>query len=125
MHDWGRLAELEERAARLCRRLEEIEEAAPAGRFALVKEVDDVEFLVDPRLLWGPPRLVVRRGLRVAEIWLHPEGPEASRPGSIGVVEERRLLVLVAEHLDDLTSAWFDLREDRRRGRPRRNLFVD
>ena len=125
MNEWRRLAELEERAARLYRRLERIEQSAPPGRFALVMEVDDLEFLVDPGLLWGPPRVAVRRGLRVAEIWLHPDGPALSSLGRFTELEERRLLALVSEHLEDLTDAWFNLRQDRRRGRLHRHLFVD
>ena len=33
--------------------------------------------------------------------------------------------MFASEHLEDLTTAWFDLPEDQRRGRLRRNLFVD
>ena len=125
MDHYTTMTGLKERAARLYRRLERMEEAVAPGMFALVKKIDDVEFLVDPQLLWGPPRVAVRRGSGVLEVWLDPEGPEVSRPGAFTVFEQRRLVALVAEHLDDLTSAWFNLREDRRRGRLRRNLLVD
>ena len=132
MDDWRRRSELEERAARAFRRLEALESATP-GRFAFVKAVDDVELLIDPRLLWGPPRVAVRRGHRMAEIWLDPEGPEVSSrkrsspevPDGFTAFEVRRLLALVADHLEELTEAWFALREDWRRGRLGRNVFVD
>lgn len=50
-------------------------------RYALVLEVDHFEVLIELRHLWKPPRVVVRRGARTAEIWLFDDDVRPSGPG--------------------------------------------
>lgn len=121
-----RLESLEARAEVLRARLESYW-GAPAGPYVLTLEVEDFEFLVEPRLLWGPPRVLVRRGGRTAEVWLDADNVVFSscRPSRLSRFEERRVLGMVKEHLDELRSAWFDIREDARRGWLERHLLVD
>ena len=93
--------------------------------YALVLEAEDFEFLIDPRDLWKPPRVLVRRGYAEGEVWLDEEDVSFMKPSRFSTRDERRVLALVREHLDTLLDAWFNLREDVRRGRLERNLLVD
>jgi hypothetical protein len=91
------------------------------GRYAVAMEVADLELLMDPRLFYGPPRLLVRRGGKTAEVWLHEDDLRFSRPGPFTEAERRRILALVGKHVDELIGWWFHFREDFKRGRLRRN----
>jgi hypothetical protein len=93
--------------------------------YALVLEEGEFEFLIDPQDLWSVPRVVVRSGWREAEVWLDEQGVSFRKPGKFGKRDERRILDLVDEHLDELLDAWFNLREDVRRDRLDRNILVD
>lgn len=124
-----RLDRLEARADRLKARLAALgglDPQVPPGMYALVMKVDDYEFLMDPALLGTPPRVRVRRGLDLAEFWVDYDDVSPTAPGTFSRFEERRVLRLIVEHLEELRSAWFDLREDCRRGRLReRHMLVD
>jgi hypothetical protein len=114
-----RIESLLAREARLRARLDALEEAlaARSGPYALVMEVDGLELLIDPVLLRMPPRVLVRRGAATAEVWLDEDNVALAGPSGFSRFEERRVLELVRSHLDDLRDAWFNLREDDRRGR--------
>lgn len=94
-------------------------------RYALVLEVDQFEVLIELRHLWKPPRVVVRRGPRTAEIWLFDDDVRLVRPGDFAPPEERRILDLVRDHFDELLDWWFNLKNDARRERLARNTLVD
>ena len=93
--------------------------------YALVLQEAEFEFLIDPRDLWSVPRVVVRSGWREAEVWLDEQGVSFRKSGKFGKRDERRIIDLVDEHLDELLDAWFHLREDVRRDRLDRNILVD
>lgn len=95
------------------------------GRYGLVLERDGFEFLVDPRHLWMPPRVLVRRRDRTAEVWLWEGDVSFRRPSDFSRSEDRRILALVRDNLEELLDGWHNLRQDMRRGRLGRNLFVD
>lgn len=120
-----RIERLHERAERLWARLDAFDRCRYQGRYVLVLEMDDFEFLLDPGHFWGPPRVVVRRGSGEAEAWLYEEGVELTRPSRFGRFAERRALDLVRDHAEELRDAWFRVREDDKRGRLGRNLLVD
>jgi uncharacterized protein DUF4160 len=99
-------------------------ELFPGGcMYALVLEADGYDVLIDPRDLWKPPRVLVRRGWLEAEVWL--DDVSFRRPGKFGEREEKRILALVRENQDDLMEAWFHLKDDVRRDRLDRNVLVD
>ncbi|MFO7894223.1 MAG: hypothetical protein R6U63_10845 [Longimicrobiales bacterium] len=91
------------------------------GHYAVAMELGDLELLMDPRLFYGPPRLLVRREARTAEIWLDEEDLHFTRSGPFTEPERRRILEQVEENLDELTWRWFSYREDFKRGRLARN----
>jgi hypothetical protein len=91
------------------------------GRYAVAMEIADLELLMDPRLLYGPPRLLVRRGGKTAEVWLDSDDLRFSRTGPFTEADRRRILALVEKHGDELIGWWFHFREDFKRGRLRRN----
>ncbi len=91
--------------------------------YALVLNVEEFEFLIDPRELWKPPRVLVRRGWQEAEVWLDDD-LDFRKPGRFKRRDEARILALVREHQDELLDAWFHLKEDVRRDRLERNLLV-
>ena len=93
--------------------------------YALVLEADDFEFLIDPRDLWKPARVLVRRGYAEGQVWLDEEDVSFVKPSKFGTRDEGRVLALVREHMDELLDSWFNLREDVRRGRLERNTLVD
>lgn len=95
-----------------------------AGSYALALEEEGFEFLLDPALLAGPPRVLVRRAGGDAEIWLDDD-VSLTRPSSFPPARERRALELVRQNLEDLSSLWYHLRNDLRRGRLSRNFFTD
>ncbi|MGH7481561.1 MAG: DUF4160 domain-containing protein [Longimicrobiales bacterium] len=95
------------------------------GLFAPVLEVDDLEFMIDPLQLRGPARVTVRRGDATAVVWLDHDGASLDESHGLSPFEERRVVRLVEEHLDELSDRWYGLREDLRRGRLGRNLLVD
>jgi hypothetical protein len=73
-------------------------------RYALVLETDRYEVLIELRHLWKPPRVVVRRGLQTAEIWLFDDDVRPVRPGDFSPPEEHRILTLVRHHFDELVD---------------------
>lgn len=97
----------------------------PAGRYALAHEEEGLQFLIDPALLWGPARVLVRRGGGDAEVWLDDGDLSLTRPSRFPPALERRALELVRQNLEDLSSLWYHLRNDARRGRLSRNAFTD
>lgn len=97
----------------------------PAGSYALALEEEGFEFLIDPALLDGPPRVLVRRAGGDAEIWLDDNDVSLTRPSRFPPDRERRTLELVRQNLEDLLSLWYHLRNDARRGRLSRNPFTD
>jgi len=93
-------------------------------RFALVLEAEGCQFLIDPRALWKPPRVVVRRGHVEAEIWLDEDDFSFMR-SRLDPHAERLVLALVTEKLDELLMWWYSLKDDVRRGRLERNVLVE
>lgn len=128
-----RLESLEVRAEMLRARAEMLRArvesygGAPAGLYVLALEVGDFEFLIEPRLLWGPPRVLVRRGGRLAEVWLDESDVAftSRHPSRLSRFEKRRVLGMVEGHFDELCDVWFAVREDARRGRLERHVLVD
>lgn len=101
----------------------------PGGRrgrdFALVLELEPYRFLIDLNLLWGPARVrVQRRGGGALDVWLDESNVAPAGRGGFDEAEERRVLRLVRGHLDELRDAWFDVRNDHRRGRLHRHRLV-
>ena len=96
---------------------------APA-RYALVLEAEGCQFLIDPRALWKPPRVMVRRGHAEAEIWLDEDDVSFMR-SRLDAQAERLVLALVKENIDELLMWWYTLKDDVRRGRLERNVLVD
>jgi hypothetical protein len=97
------------------------EDLAEIGRYVVAMEIADLEFLMDPRLFYGPPRLLVRRGGQTAEVWLDEDDLRFIRTGPFTEADRRRILALVETHVDELIAWWFHFREDFKRGRLRRN----
>lgn len=93
-------------------------------RHALVLETRGFQFLIDPRALWKPPRVLVRRGFMEAEVWLGEDDVSFMRSG-LDEHDERVVLALVRENLDELLMWWCALKDDVRRGRLERNTLVD
>ncbi len=91
------------------------------GRYAVAMQVGDLEFLMDPRLFYGPPRLLVRRGAETAEIWLGEDDLHFTRTGPFQDAEQLQILLAVDDNMDELIERWFWYREDFKRGRLRRN----
>ena len=91
---------------------------------ALVLETGGFEFLIDTHELWKPPRVHVRRGCAYADVWLD-EDDVSFMKSKFHLHDEKRVLALVREHLDDLLYAWCSLKDDVRRGRLGRNLLVE
>jgi hypothetical protein len=93
--------------------------------YALVLETESFEFLIDPELLWKPPRVLVRRGYQQTEVWLDETDISFMKPSKFSVRDQTRILQLVRENFDDLMMWWVTLKDDVRRGRLERNLLVD
>lgn len=94
--------------------------------YALVLEADGFQFLVDPRDLWKPPRLIVRRGYITAEVWLDETDISFVRPNKFSARDQTRILALVREKVDELLMWWVSLKDDARRGRLEgNNVMVD
>jgi hypothetical protein len=93
-------------------------------RYALVHEAEGFQFLIDPRALWKPPRVMVRRGHMEAEIWLDEDDLSFMR-SRLDANTERLVLALVSEKLDELLMWWYALKDDVRRGRLERNVLVE
>jgi hypothetical protein len=93
--------------------------------YALVLETEGFRFLIDPRDLWKPPRVLVRRGYAEAVIWLHEDDVSFLTPGRLNRRDEQRALELVHDNFDDLLMWWCSLKNDVRRGRLERNVLVD
>jgi len=93
--------------------------------YALVHEEEDFQFLVDPRDLWRPPRLIIRRGYVTAEVWLDEEDISFMKPNKFSVRDQTRILAIVRENADDLLDYWASLKNDVRMGRLERNVLVD
>jgi hypothetical protein len=106
------------------RRYREPEELELKPR-ALVLQTDGFDFLIDTRDLWKPPRVLVRRGVREAEVWLWDDDVEFMKPTTFLEEDEARILALVEIHCDELLMWWAELRNDVRRGRLERNVLVD
>ena len=93
--------------------------------YALILEADGFEFLIDPALLWKPPRVLVRRGWLATEVWLDETDISFMKPSKFSVRDQTRILALVRENLDELLMSWCTLKDDVRRGRVERNTLVD
>lgn len=93
--------------------------------YALILETEDFQFLIDPRDLWKPPRVVARKGWLTAEVWLDETDLSFMKPSCFSVREQTRILELVRENLDDLLMGWCTLKDDVRRGRLERNVLID
>lgn len=93
--------------------------------YALVMYEDGFEFLVDPRDLWRPPRLFVRRERCVAEVQLEEGDVCLIRAGGFSDPDRRKILLLVEEYVDELLMAFYSLKNDVRCGRLARNTLVD
>ncbi len=95
------------------------------GMYALVLEAEGFEFLIDPALLWKPPRVLVRRGGARTEVWLDETDLSFMRGSKFSVRDQTRILGLVRENFNDLLMWWCTLKDDVRRGRLERNVLVD
>lgn len=93
--------------------------------YALVLETDDFQFLIDPRDLWKPPRVTVRRGYVETELWLDENDISFMKASKFGVRDQERILALTRENFDELLMWWCTLKDDVRRGRLERNVLVD
>jgi hypothetical protein len=93
--------------------------------YALVLEAEGFEFLIDPALLWKPPRVTVRRGYLSAEVWLDETDISFMKPSRMSVREQTLILKLVRENFDDLSMWWVALKDDVRRGRLEQNVLID
>lgn len=93
--------------------------------YALILETDGFEFLIDPALLWKPPRVLVRRGWLATEVWLDETDISFMKPSKFSVRDQTRILALVRENFDELMMWWCTLKDDVRRGRLERNILVD
>lgn len=91
--------------------------------YALVLEIDRFELLIDTRLLWKPPRVLVRRGYQEAEVWLDETDISIMR-SKFGERDEEVVLTLVRDNFDDLLCWWCSLKDDVRRDRLERNTLV-
>ena len=92
--------------------------------YALVLEIDGFQFLIDPALLWKPPRVRVRRGYAEAEILLDETDISFMKPSKFSVRDQIEILRLVQDNLDSLLSWWCTLKDDARRGRLDRNVLI-
>lgn len=108
----ARAAELEARLARY-------------GRHVIALEADGFEILMDARLFWGPPKVIVRRGGRTLEVWLDPEDTHVLLNRGFSDVEERRALNLVRDRTEELENLWFSFRNDWKMHRLDRLPWVD
>ena len=93
--------------------------------YALVLEAESFQFLIDPAMLWKPPRVVIRRGYLQTEVWLDETDISFMKPSKFSVRDQTLILKLVEEHLDELLSWWVSLKDDVRRGRLERNVLVN
>jgi hypothetical protein len=93
--------------------------------YALVLKSEGFEFLIDPALLWKPPRVLVRRGFTQAEVWLDETDISFMKPSRFSVRDQALILKLVREHFDDLLTSWRSLKNDVRHGRLERNVLID
>ncbi len=93
--------------------------------YALVLETEGFEFLIDTRDLWRPSWVYVRRGLEGADVWLDDDDVSFMTPPQLRPADQRRVLELVREHIDELAYAWISLKDDVRRGRLERNTLVE
>ena len=93
--------------------------------YALIMETEDFQFLIDPALLWKPPRVLIRRGHLRTEVWLDETDISFMKPSKFSVRDQTRILQLVRENFDDLLMWWCTLKDDVRRGRIERNVLVD
>jgi hypothetical protein len=108
----ARAAELEVRLARY-------------GRYVLALEADGFEVLMDARLFWGPPKVIVRWRGRTLEVWLDPEDTHVLLNRGFSDVEERRALNVVRDHMHDLEALWYSFRNDWKMDRLERLPWVD
>ena len=93
--------------------------------YALILEIEDFQFLIDPALLWKPPRVLIRRGHLRTEVWLDETDISFMKPSKFSVRDQTRILQLVRENFDELLMWWCTLKDDVRRGRIERNVLVD
>ena len=94
--------------------------------YALVHEQDGLQFLIDPRDLWKPPRLIVRRGQTTTLVWLDETDISFMKPSKFSVRDQEHILKLVRENLDDLIYSWCSLKNDVRRDRlESHNVLID
>ena len=91
--------------------------------FVHVTEIDGIDFLVDCGLLYKPASIVCERGYLRAEIYLS-EPISVRHPGKFSDKELNRILTLVEENQDELLGAFYDIREDVKRGRLRERRDV-
>jgi hypothetical protein len=93
--------------------------------YALVQEADGFEFLIDPQMLWKPPRVLVRRGYLTTEVWLDETDISFMKASKFSVRDQSLILKLVRENFDDLLAMWASLKNDVRMGRLERNVLVE
>jgi hypothetical protein len=93
--------------------------------YALVLEAEGFEFVIDPALLWKPPRVLVRRGYLQAEVWLDETAISFMKPSKFTVRDQVRILELVKDNFDELLMWWCTLKDDVRRGRLDQNALID
>lgn len=93
--------------------------------YALVLQADGFEFLIDPALLWKPPRVLVRRGVLRVEVWLDETAISFLRPSRFSVRDQIRILELVRENFHHLSSSWSTLKHEVRRGRLERHGLIE
>lgn len=93
--------------------------------YALVLETDGYQFLIDPALLWKPPRVLVRRGCVRTEVWLDETDISFIKASKFSVRDQTLILGLVRENLAELLMCWSSLRNDARHGRLERNALIE
>ena len=93
--------------------------------YALILETESFQFLLDPALLWKPPRVRVRRGYLSTEVWLDKADISFMKASKFSVRDQARILGLVRENFDELLMSWSALKEDARHGRLERNALIE
>ena len=93
--------------------------------YALVLKAEGFEFLIDPALLWKPPRVPVRRGYTQIEVWLDETDISFMKASRFSVREQTCILQLVRQNFAELLASWCSLKDDLRRGRLERNALID
>lgn len=99
---------------------------AETGDRVLVHRQDGYDFLIDTGWLFSVPRVVVKRGPEEGILWIADD--DVSFCDDVTPFDEQesaRVVQLVVENLDDLSSAFAEMRNDWKRDRLMERWGVD